>query len=120
MSYIPRSGLLPFFADCNLQKVQARTVSDKVRENDRVMTQIANNSREQAMLSDFLQALDNAVLDSGEAHQKQQLRVLTALDAKKSFAAIIYDLLRSANKKHFREQPNCRSFLVLGVLSGAD
>jgi len=73
----------------------ARTVSDKVRENHRVMMQIANNTREQAMLGDFLQALDDAVLDSGAAHQKQQLRILSGTDIKRPFADVIYELLRS-------------------------
>jgi type I restriction enzyme R subunit len=73
----------------------ARTVSDKVRENSRVMTQIDNNTREQAMLGDFLQALDNAVLDSAEAHQKQQMRILTDSAKRRPFADIIYDLLRA-------------------------
>lgn len=45
----------------------ARTVSDKVRENPRVMSQIANNTRDQAMLGDFEKAVENAILDSGAA-----------------------------------------------------
>lgn len=73
----------------------ARAVSDKVRENDRVMTQIASNTREQAMLGDFLKALDDAVLDSGTAHQKQQMRILTGEGTKRPFADIIYDFLRT-------------------------
>lgn len=73
----------------------ARTVSDKVRENDRVMTQIENNTQEQAMLGDFLQALDNAVLDSGDAHRKQQLKILTGEGVKRPFAEIIYQFLKA-------------------------
>ena len=73
----------------------ARTVSDKVRENSRVMTQIANNTREQAMLGDFLKAMDDAVLDSAQAHQKQQMRILTETGNRRPFAEIIYDILRS-------------------------
>lgn len=76
----------------------ARAVSDKVRENDRVMTQIANNTREQAMLGDFLQALDDAVLDSGAAHHKQQMRILTGSETKRPFAEIIYELLRNTGR----------------------
>ena len=33
------------------------------------MQQIVNNSPEQALLGDFPTALNNAVMDSGEAHQ---------------------------------------------------
>ena len=76
----------------------ARAVSDKVRENDRVMTQISNNTREQAMLGDFLQVLDDAVLESGAAHQKQQMKILTGADIKRPFAEVIYELLQKAGQ----------------------
>lgn len=42
----------------------AYTIKDKIRENQLVMTQIANNTPEQAMLGDFPKAVDDAVLDS--------------------------------------------------------
>ena len=37
-------------------------------ENETVMNQIANNSAEQALLGNFPGALDEAVMDSGDAH----------------------------------------------------
>lgn len=77
----------------------ARTVSDKVRENGRVMTQLANNTQEQAMLGDFLQALDDAVLDSGAAHRTQQMRILSGSGVKRPFAEIIYELLTASSKR---------------------
>jgi len=76
----------------------ARTISDKVRENDRVMTQIANNTREQAMLGDFQKSIENAILDSNEAHQKQMMQLLSMPEKGSAFADIIYDLLRSSRK----------------------
>ncbi|PQJ84046.1 hypothetical protein [Photobacterium phosphoreum] len=38
----------------------AKTVRDKLSENESVMTQINNNTRDQAMLGDFPQAIDDA------------------------------------------------------------
>ncbi|MEJ8476657.1 type I restriction endonuclease subunit R [Roseibium algae] len=76
----------------------AQTVSDKVRENQRVMTQIANNTREQAMLGDFQKAIEDAILDSNEAHQKQMLKLLSMPDKGKEFANIIYEMLNQRGK----------------------
>ena len=71
----------------------AYTIRDKVSENKLVMTQIANNSPEQAMLGDFSKAIDDAILDSNEAQQNQMMQLLS--DPKKSaaFAKVVFDLL---------------------------
>ena len=55
----------------------AYTIRDKVRENELVMKQIANNTPEQAMLGDFTKAIDDAVMDSSEAHQNQMMQLLS-------------------------------------------
>jgi len=39
------------------------------------MSQIANNTREQAMLDDFPRAIDDAILGSHEAHRMKNLLV---------------------------------------------
>ena len=71
----------------------AETITAKVRENSRVMTQIANNTREQAMLGDFQKAIEDAILDSNQAHQKQMLKLLSMPDKSGIFANIIYEML---------------------------
>ncbi|WP_127111642.1 type I restriction endonuclease subunit R [Shimia sediminis] len=71
----------------------AQTISDKVRENSRVMTQIANNTKEQAMLGDFQKAVEDAILDSSVVHQKQMTKLLSMPDKGGVFADIIYELL---------------------------
>lgn len=71
----------------------AETITAKVRENARVMTQIANNTREQAMLGDFQKAVEDAILDSNEVHQKQMLKLLSMPDKGSVFANIIYEML---------------------------
>lgn len=72
----------------------AYTIRDKVSENSLVMSQIANNAPEQAMLGDFIKAIDDAVIDSSQAHQNQMMQILS--DPKKSagFARVGFDLLR--------------------------
>jgi len=42
----------------------AHTIADKVYQNNGVMSQIANNTRDQAMLGDFPRAIDDAILGS--------------------------------------------------------
>ncbi|MDH5327950.1 MAG: DEAD/DEAH box helicase family protein [Gammaproteobacteria bacterium] len=72
----------------------AYTIRDKVRENELVMNQIANNTAEQAMLGDFHKAVDEAVMDSSEAHQNQMMQLLSDPEKAKGFARIVFDLLK--------------------------
>jgi type I restriction enzyme, R subunit len=72
----------------------AHTIRDKVRENELVMMQIANNSPEQAMLGDFSKAIDDAVLGSSEAHQNQMMQLLSDPAKAAGFARVVFDLLK--------------------------
>ena len=74
----------------------AFTVRDKLSENQAVMTQIANNTREQAMLGDFPKAIDDAVLDSHEAHQEMMMQYLSNPELAKGFARVVFDMLKGA------------------------
>ncbi|MGI2881894.1 type I restriction endonuclease subunit R [Vibrio furnissii] len=71
----------------------AFTVRDKLTENQTVMSQIANNTPEQAMLGDFPRALDDAILNSHEAHQEQMMQLLSDPNRNKQFARVIFDML---------------------------
>jgi len=71
----------------------AYTIRDKIKENALVMKQIENNSTEQAMLGDFIKAVDDAVMDSSEAHQNQMLQLLSNPAKTASFAKVVFDLL---------------------------
>ena len=75
----------------------AKTIRDKIRENMVVMTQIANNTPEQAMLGDFPKAVDDAVLDSNEAHQNQMMQLLSDPKKAAGFARVVFDLLSTMN-----------------------
>jgi type I restriction enzyme R subunit len=77
----------------------AYTISDKVRENNIVMQQIENNSAEQAMLGDFSRAVDDAILDSGGAHQNQMMQLLSDPKRAAGFAKVVFDILTGVSKK---------------------
>ncbi|MGB0847751.1 MAG: type I restriction enzyme subunit R domain-containing protein, partial [Thiolinea sp.] len=78
----------------------AYTITDKMRENAIVVNQVANNSPEQAMLGDFQHALDEAIMDSSEAHQNQMLQLLSNPDRAKTFSKLIFDLLKGGNGRY--------------------
>ncbi|MEZ4231678.1 MAG: DEAD/DEAH box helicase family protein [Polyangiaceae bacterium] len=71
----------------------AYTVRDKLSENQSVMMQIQNNAPEQAMLGDFASALDDAVMESSEAHQNQMNQVLANKEVAAGFGRIVFDML---------------------------
>lgn len=60
------------------------------------MQQIASNSAEQAMLGDFAKAIDDAVLDSSEAHRNQMMQLLSDPVKAKGFSKLFFDLLTLA------------------------
>ncbi len=61
------------------------------------MKQITNNTTEQAMLGDFPKAVDNAVMDSSEAHQNQMMQLLSDPSKAAGFARVVFDLLKLAS-----------------------
>lgn len=61
------------------------------------MKQIANNTTEQAMLGGFSKAVDDAVMDSGEAHQNQMMQLLSDPSKSAGFARVVFDLLKLAS-----------------------
>ena len=77
----------------------AYTVRDKMSENNTMMTQIANNSPDQAMLGDFLKVLDDAVMTSGERHQEQMMQLLSDPERMRSFGLTMFDMLRALGKQ---------------------
>ncbi|HAV4458150.1 TPA: type I restriction endonuclease subunit R [Acinetobacter baumannii] len=74
------------------------TVADKMSENTKMMKQIQNNTREQAMLGEFDSALDDAVLDSNTAHNEQTMQLMSDPSKMRQFANIIYDVLASKSE----------------------
>lgn len=71
----------------------ARTIKDKVMENVKVMEQVTNNSKEQAMMGGFAEAINDAVIDSLDAHQSLATQVLGKDKIRKGLANIVYELI---------------------------
>ena len=71
----------------------AYTIRDKISENTLVMKQIAENTPQQAMLGDFPKAIDDAVIESGEAHHNQMMQLLSDPVKSAGFAKVVFDLL---------------------------
>ena len=61
------------------------------------MHQLANNSEAQALLGDFPKAVDDAILDSGEAYENQKLQLLGDPKKAAAFAKLVFDLLKAAS-----------------------
>ncbi|MHC8379736.1 type I restriction endonuclease subunit R [Pseudomonas sp. MDT1-16] len=74
----------------------AYTIRDKVSENQLVMQQLANNTAEQALLGNFGNAVDDAIMDSGDAHQNQMMQLLSDPAKASKFAKVVFDLLQLA------------------------
>ena len=71
----------------------ANTIRDKVSENETVMNQIANNSPEQALLGDFADAMDDAVMDSASVHNAQMTQYLNDKELAAGFQKLVFDML---------------------------
>ena len=71
----------------------ARTIKDKVMENSRVVEQVTNNSKEQAMMGGFAEAINDAVIDSLDAHQSLATQVLGEERIRDGLANIVYELI---------------------------
>jgi type I restriction enzyme R subunit len=80
----------------------ANTIADKVYENNGVMSQIANNTREQAMLGDFPRAIDDAILGSHEAHREQMMQLLSDPSKAHIFGHLIFDMLANRGQMPLR------------------
>ena len=74
----------------------AYTIRDKVSENHLVMQQLANNTAKQALLGNFASAVDDAIMDSGDAHQNQMMQLLSDPSKAHKFARVVFDLLKLA------------------------
>lgn len=77
----------------------AYTVKDKIMENEKVMKQINENTREQAMLGDFPKAMDDAILSSGDAHRNQMMQLLSDPEKAAGFARVIFEMIASQQNR---------------------
>jgi type I restriction enzyme R subunit len=80
----------------------ARAITDKVRENDSVMQQVVNNTKEQAMMGGFAKAINDAVIDSLDVHQNLATQVLNEDRVRKGLADIVYQLISKGLQSELR------------------
>ncbi|WP_310619443.1 type I restriction endonuclease subunit R [Flexibacterium corallicola] len=78
----------------------AITVKDKLRENTRVMAQVSNNSREQALIGDLPDALIDAIIESSDIHRGNAQLFLGSEAKRAEFAHLIFDLLKHGKPLH--------------------
>lgn len=71
----------------------ARTVADKLLENDRVVSQAKNNSIEHALIGDFPEAFIDAVLASSDVHQNQMMQILGNKSIEAGTMRVVFDLM---------------------------
>lgn len=72
----------------------ASQVSEKLRANEVVMSQVKNNSKEMAVQGELRNATVQAVLEARKAQKEMADRLLSGPDALASFVGIMYDILK--------------------------
>lgn len=84
----------------------ANTIAGKVSENDTVMDQLRNNTKEQAMLGAFPESINDAVIQSMGAHESMAMKVLSNEFVAKGFAELMFDvLMKGLSKNGLTPQP---------------
>jgi type I restriction enzyme R subunit len=71
----------------------ARTIKDKVMENETVVEQLRHNTKEQAILGDFKDVMLDSVIASMDTHQNLAAQVLKEERVKKGFAKLLLDMI---------------------------
>ncbi len=69
------------------------TITDKIRENQPVMEQLKNNTREQALLGDLPSAVQKAVIDSMNVHGDLAHQLLGDVHKSATFGKLVMELL---------------------------
>jgi len=72
-------------------------ISEKLRENETVMAQVQNNSREQALKADLPEAADDAIIEALASHKSIAERLLSDTAAKSLFYGLLYEILTKAD-----------------------
>jgi len=77
----------------------ARTIKEKVMENAKVVDQVNNNTKEQAMMGGFSEAINDAVIDSLDVYQNLATQVFGEERIRTGFANIVYELIAKGLKQ---------------------
>jgi type I restriction enzyme R subunit len=71
----------------------ANTIAGKIAENETVMDQLLNNTKDQAMLGKFPESIQKAVIESMGAHDDMATKVLANENIARGFAELMFDVL---------------------------
>lgn len=69
-------------------------VSEKLRDNDKVMAQVRNNTRDQAMRADLPGAATRAIVEAMGTHQSMARRLLSDEVTRNLFLTVVYEMLK--------------------------
>ncbi|TYO98564.1 type I restriction enzyme R subunit [Geothermobacter ehrlichii] len=72
-------------------------ISEKLRENETVMAQVQNNSREQALKADLPEAATDAIVEALASHKSIAERLLSDAGAQDLFYGLLYDILKKTD-----------------------
>jgi type I restriction enzyme R subunit len=79
----------------------ANTIMGKVSENEVAMDQVSNNTKEQAMLGQFPEAIQNAIIESMDTHNTMAMKALSSDLVSKGIASLVFDMLmKGANRNN--------------------
>ena len=76
----------------------ANTIKDKMSEDSKLVEQVRNNTKEQAMIGGFSESLNDAVIDSLDVHKDLAAQVLGKDRIRAGFADIVYELIAKGLK----------------------
>ncbi|MAF31488.1 MAG: restriction endonuclease subunit R [Magnetococcales bacterium] len=77
----------------------AHTIAGKISENEDVMDQLRNNTKEQVMLGKFPESIQQAVIESMDAHDNMATKVLSSEQVARGFAELMFDVLMKGMSK---------------------
>ncbi|MEZ9860074.1 type I restriction endonuclease subunit R [Vibrio splendidus] len=70
----------------------AQTLFGKVQDDEVTMDQVKNNTKEQAMLGQFPEAIQTAIIESMETHNTMAMKALSDNAVKDGLASIVFDM----------------------------
>ena len=74
----------------------ANAIKDKVMSNEAVMDKVKNNSKDQALMGGFEDAVKTAVVENFDTHQKIAEKLFSETNTIKLFANIIYEMVNES------------------------
>ena len=84
----------------------ANAIKDKVMSNEDVMYKVKNNSKDQALIGGFEDAVKTAVVENFDTHQKIAEKLFSEANTIKLFANIIYEMVSEALRNNFNQSKN--------------